>query len=80
MNIQYTEVIVLDLRHGEISLGELLENPKAKAVLQKRFGALLSHPMVGSAKKLSLQQIIQMAGTKIPKETINATISELKSI
>lgn len=70
----------MDLRNGSITLGELLANPQAKAVLQRRFGSLLSHPMLGSAKKLSLKQVIQLSAGKIPKEMVEATLQELKDI
>ncbi len=70
----------MDLRNQNITLGELLQDPRAKAVLQKRFGKLLSHPMIGSAKKFTLKQIIQMGGSKLSKETIQVTLKELKEL
>lgn len=74
------EVISLDLRNQSITLGELLANPKSKAVLQRRFGALLSHPMVGMAKKLSLKQLIAKAGGKLSPQVIQETLAELESL
>lgn len=73
-------MINLDLRNQTITLGELLQNPKAKAVLQKRFGKLLSHPLIGSAKKMSLKQLIQLSEKKLSKETIEDILIELKNV
>lgn len=70
----------MDLRNGTITLGELLQNPKANAVLQRRFGSLLQHPMIGAAKGMSLQQIIQRAGKNLSAQTIQQTLDELKQL
>ena len=44
----------MDLRNRQITVGELLDNPKSKAVFQRRFGQFMKHPMVGAARSLSL--------------------------
>lgn len=70
----------MNLRNQTITLGELLDNPSSKAVLEKHFGSLLSHPMIGTAKKLSLKQIISMAGNKLSPKTIEETLKELENL
>lgn len=72
--------MTLDLKHNTITLGELLADPRSKAVLQRRFGQLLSHPLAGAAKSLTLAQLAEMAGGYLPKQTIQATLSELKAL
>ena len=47
----------MDLRNNNITVGELLDNPKSRAVFQRRFGRYLKHPMVGAARSLSLAQL-----------------------
>lgn len=70
----------MDLRNGQITLGELLDNPKSRAVLQRRFGTLLQHPMVAMARKMSLNNLAEMARKKLPQSTIEDTYNELKSL
>ena len=43
----------MDLRNKTITVGELLDDPRSKAVFQRRFGKLLRHPMAGAARVLS---------------------------
>ena len=50
----------MDLRNKTITVGELLDNPKSKAVFQRRFGKFMRHPMVGAARSLSLAQLQEM--------------------
>ena len=73
-------VIFVDLRHNTITVKELLDNPKSRAVFQRRFGKLLRHPMVGAAQSLSLAQLAEMAAVYLPKKTIDETMEELKKL
>ncbi len=70
----------MDLRNQTITLGELLQNPQAEAVLKRRFGPLLSHPLAVNAKKLSLKQLISMAGNKLSTQVVAETLAELEKI
>ena len=70
----------MDLRHNTITMKELLDNPKSKAVFQRRFGQLLRHPMVGAAHSLTLAQVAEMATVYLPKKTIEETLEELRKL
>ena len=70
----------MDLRNKTITVGELLDNPKSKAVFQRRFGKFMKHPMVGAARSLSLAQLQEMAAVYIPRKTIQETLSELERL
>lgn len=70
----------MDLKNYNITMGELLDNPQSKAVFQRRFGNLMSHPMVAMSRKMTLRQLVQMASTKLPKQTIQETLEELKNL
>ena len=41
----------MDLRNNQILVGELLDDPAAHAVFQKRFGKFMHHPMVPAARR-----------------------------
>ena len=70
----------MDLRNQNILVSELLDNPKSRAVFQRRFGKLLNHPMVGAARKLTLKQLAEMAGLYLPQKTIQDTLAELQRL
>ena len=67
----------MDLRNQTITVGELLDNPKSRAVFQRRFGRLLNHPMAGAARTLTLKQLAEMAAVYLPPKTIRDTLEEL---
>jgi len=67
----------LDLRDQTITVGELLDNPRSRAVFQRRFGKLLNHPMAGAARTLTLKQLAEMAAVYLPPKTIRDTLEEL---
>ena len=46
----YLEVKNMDLRNNQITLGELWDNPKSRAVFQKRIPMLAKHPVQGAAQ------------------------------
>ena len=76
-----TEVIYnMDLRNQTITVGELLDNPKSRAVFQRRFGKLMRHPMVGAARTLTLKQLAEMAAVYLPQKTIQETLRELQQL
>ena len=70
----------MDLRNNTITLGELLANPRSRAVLHRRFGQLLSHPMAGAARPLTLAQLTAMADGRMPASVIRETLEELNGL
>ena len=70
----------LDLKHRTITLRELLENPKSKAVLQRRFGKWMNHPLAGAAQSLTLAQLVELAYKQLPRKTIQDTLQELERL
>jgi hypothetical protein len=42
------------------TLGEILDNPKAKAVLDQQLPGVSTHPMVAMARGMSLNMILSM--------------------
>ena len=70
----------MDLRGKQISVGELLDDPRSKAVFQRRFGKFMKHPMVGAARSLTLAQLQEMAAVYVPQKTIQETLRELEQL
>ena len=70
----------MDLRQNQITVGELLQDPRARAVFQRRFDKWMKHPMVQAARSLTLGQLAEMAAVYLPKKTIQETIQELREL
>ena len=45
----------MDLKRNQITVGELLDHPGARAVFQRRFPMLMKHPMLGAARTITLE-------------------------
>ena len=54
--------------------------PQAKAVLQRRFGPYLKHPMAKAAGSLTLAQLMEMGAVYLPQKTIQETVRELSAL
>lgn len=70
----------MDLRNNQITVSELLKNPKAKQVLNQRFPALAGTPAVAMAGGWTVNQVLQFAKGKVPDHEIQAALAELKQI
>ena len=70
----------MDLRNQTITVGELLDNPKSKAVFQRRFGKLVQHPLVNASRSLTLKQLVEMAKVYLPPKAIQDTLRELQQL
>ena len=73
-------MISWDLKNDRITVGELLDDPRARAVFQRRFGKWMKHPMVAASRTLTLSQLMEMAGVWLPKKTIRETWQELSRL
>lgn len=70
----------MDLKNDRITVGELLDDPRARAVFQRRFGKWMKHPMVAASRTLTMSQLMEMAGVWLPKKTIRETWQELSRL
>ncbi|MEG0764949.1 MAG: hypothetical protein RRY65_05465 [Pseudoflavonifractor sp.] len=70
----------MNLKNNQITLGELLDYPASRALLQKRFPMAMKHPTLGAARTVTLEQLMAFAGTYLPRSTINETLQELARV
>lgn len=68
----------MDLRNQKITVGELLDDPRSRGVFQRRFGQMLNTPLVQAGRSLTLEQLVALAGTKLPQRVIRETLEELR--
>lgn len=65
---------------ADSSIGSLLENPAAKAVLQKHIPQFVANPQIEMAKALTLKQIQGYAGDAMSDETLAKIDADLANI
>ena len=70
----------MDLKNNQITVQELLANPKSKAVFQRRFGKWMNHPLVTAARNLTLAQLLDLAKVYLPQNVIRETLEELRRL
>jgi hypothetical protein len=64
----------------ETTIGELIDNPQAKAVLDKQMPGLADNPMIAMVKGMSLNMLLSMpqaAQLGITKEKVDAILVEI---
>lgn len=70
----------MNLRNGQITVGEVLANPHARALLQREYPALANHPMLGMARGMTLNQVLGMARGKVSQQQVNRLLEQLRKI
>jgi hypothetical protein len=68
----------LDLKNNKITVGELMDHPGSRAVLQKRFPFLTKHPPMGAARTVTLEQILAFAQAYVQKNKIEQALNDLR--
>ena len=61
-------------------IGELLDNPQAKAILDKHIEGFSSNPQVGMAKGFGLKMVAGMSGGKITQQMLDAVSADLAKL
>lgn len=70
----------MNLKNNQITVGELLDNPAARAVLQRRFPGVLTRPVGGAARTVTLEQLLAFTGGYLPKALVAETLRELERV
>ncbi len=70
----------MDLRNGQITLGELWDDPRSRAVFQKKVPMLSKHPVKGAARTVTLEQLADFRGGWVPQMLINSVRQDLKKL
>lgn len=70
----------MNLKNGQITVGEVLSNPNARALLQREYPALINHPMLGMARGMTLNQVLGMAHGKVSQQQVNRLFEQLSRI
>ena len=70
----------MDLKNNHITVRELLDNPKSRAVLERRFPQVIQMPMIAKSGSLTLERVVKLVSAYIPRQSIQETIQELQQL
>lgn len=70
----------MDLRNNQITLGELWDDPRSRAVFQKRIPMIAKHPVKGAARTVTLQQLADFMTAWVPQTMISGVIQDLRKL
>lgn len=70
----------MDLKNNQITVGELLDHPGAKAVLTRRFPLVMKKPLTGAARTVTLEQLVAFLNPYLPNGIIRDTVNELRKL
>jgi hypothetical protein len=62
------------------TLGELLDDPEARAIIEELAPEVPDHPMIGFARGMPAAAILKMAGGQVPPATIEQLTSRIAAL
>ena len=70
----------MDLRNGRITIGEILANPNARAMIQRAYPKVLASPMAARFRGMQLGTAMQYAGRFGPRAQLDRVVARLKEL
>lgn len=70
----------MNLKNYNITVGEVLQNPQAKAMLQKELPMVMRHPMLPVARAIPLKDVMSYAGGYISPKKMQSILDKLSKI
>jgi hypothetical protein len=65
---------------ADTTIGDLIDNPTTKAVLEKHLSALIGNPQIEMARGMTLKQVQGFAGDQLSDEVLAKVDSDLAAI
>ena len=70
----------MDLRNHQITIGEVLDNPEAQALLRRKFPLVFRKQFSPASKTVTLEQLLALVGGYLPKRVVDSTLQELERL
>lgn len=70
----------MDLKNNEITVGEIVANPAAKAILKKEFPEVMNPVLLAMGRGFSLGRVLSMAGERYPQAKIEGVLEKLRAL
>ena len=65
---------------NNLTVGQVLANNKAKAILAREFPTLINTPIVKLYSSMTVKQVLALAKDKVPQDKIQRIIKELEQV
>ena len=70
----------MNLKNRQITLGELWDDPRSRAVFQKKVPVLAKHPIKGAARAVTLEQLMDLLAGWVPEGVLSGVFQELRKL
>lgn len=70
----------MNLRDHQITIGEMLDYPNCRAVLNRRFPFVFKKNFSPAAKSVTLEQLLALVGGFLPARVVQETLRELEKL
>ena len=70
----------MKLKNYQITVGEVLQNPQAKAMLQKELPMVMRHQMLPMANAIPLKYVIHYAGGYVSQRKMQNILDQLSRL
>lgn len=70
----------MDLRNNQITIGEILAYPEAKALLNREFPEVANPFLINLAQNMTLASILELAKNRYPQEKIAPVLAQLQAM
>lgn len=70
----------MDLKNNQITIGQLLADPRAREVLARRFPHVVGRPIVAASRNMTLEKIIKLSAAYVPQKVVQETLIELRRL
>ncbi len=70
----------MNLRNNEITVGEIISNPAANALLTREFPDVMNPFMLQLARSMTLASVLELAKGRYPQEKIDGVLAQLQAI
>lgn len=70
----------MDLKGKQITLGQLWDDPRSRAVFQKRVPMLSKHPVRGAARTVTLEQLADFLSVWVPEPVLRGVLRDLERL
>lgn len=68
----------MNLRNHQITVGELLDDPRSRAILMRQFPFVFKKPLTGAARTVRLDQLIALVGGFLSPRKLSETLQALE--
>lgn len=70
----------MNLKNYNITVGEVLQNPQARALLQREIPMVMRHPLLPVANAIPLRDIINNAGGYVSQKKMQSILQQLERL